>query len=82
MWRFGTQYLGETVNELHIRMNLHKKGKTVCPTTTDHFNTFCKDKSENIEIIEILSGNGHDENGIVNKNICRLELDRILGWKH
>ena len=25
-----TQHVGETSNELHIRMNLHRRGKTGC----------------------------------------------------
>ena len=37
-----TQCLGETSNELHIRMNLHREGKTVCPHITEHFNSYCK----------------------------------------
>ena len=65
----GTQYMGETANKLHIRMNLQRSGKTGCP---EHFNSCCKDKSYIIQIIEVLSGNGHDENGIVDENNCRL----------
>ena len=63
--------MGERANELHIRMNLQRSGKTGCP---EHFNSCCKDKSYIIQIIEVLSGNGHDENGIVDENNCRLRL--------
>ena len=54
-------------------MNL---GKTGCPYTTDHFISCCKDKSYSIQIIKVLSGNGHDENGFVNENIRKLRLGR------
>ena len=33
-----------------------------------------------IQMIEILSGNGHDENGIVDENICRIRLGREDFW--
>ena len=71
-----TQHVGETSNELHIRENLHRRGKTGCQHTTDHFNSCCKNKSYSIQIIKVLSGNGHDENGFVDENIRKLRLGR------
>ena len=46
-------------------MNLHRCGKIGCPHTNEHLNSFCKGESYSIQIIWILSGNGHDENDIV-----------------
>ena len=60
----GTQYAGET--------NLHRRGKTGCPYVTEHFSSCCKGKSYRIQLIEVPSSNGHDENGIVDENIRRL----------
>ena len=78
MWY--TIYAGEAANELHIRMNLHRRGKAGCPHITGHFNSCCKDKSYSIQIIEVLSSNGRDENGTVDENICRLRLGRGDFW--
>ena len=57
----GTQYVGETANELHILINLHRRGKSGCPHINEHFNSCCKGKSYSIQIIEVFSGNGHNE---------------------
>ena len=46
-----------------------------CPHIAEHLNSCCKNKSYTIQIIEVLSGNGHDENVIVDENIQRLRLD-------
>ena len=76
----GTQYPGAKVNELHIRMNLQRSGETGCPHITEHLNSCCKSKSYTNQIIEVLSGNGHDENVIVDENIQRLRLDSEDFW--
>ena len=52
-------------------MKLTKRGKTSYPYATHHFNFCCKGKSYSIQIIEVFSRNGHDENGILDENICR-----------
>ena len=57
-------------------MSLHRRGKTDYLYIAEHFNSCCKGKSYSIQIIEDLSGNGHDENGFVYKNINSLELSR------
>ena len=54
-------------------MNLHRRGKNRLPTC-------CKGKSYSIQIIDALSGNGHDENGIVDENFRRLRLGREDFW--
>lgn len=51
-------------------MNLHRRG------ITDHFNSCCKCKSYSIQLIDVLSNNDHDENGIEDGNIRRLRLGR------
>lgn len=53
-------------------MNLHKRGKTVSPHIKDNFNCCWRGKSYSIQIIDVLSGNGNDETGIVDESICRL----------
>ena len=61
-------------------MNLQRRGKTACLHITEHFNSCCKGKSFSIQIIVVLSGNGHDENGIVDENIRRLRLGSEDFW--
>ena len=61
-------------------MNLHRRGKTDCPHVTEHFNSCCKSKSYSIQIVVVLSGNGHDKNGFVDKNFGRLRLGREDFW--
>ena len=70
----STQYR-EIANE-YIFMSLHGRGKTDCLHIAEHFNSCCKGKSYSIQIIEVLSGNGHDENGFLYKNIRSLKLSR------
>ena len=76
----GTQYKGETANEFHIRMDLHRKDMMGCPHITEHVNYCCKGKYYSIQIIEVLPCNGHNEKGIVYENNCRLRLGREDFW--
>ena len=77
---YGTQYVGETANELHLCMNLHRRSKTGYPHVTEHFNSFCKGKSYSVQIIEVFSGNSHDKNDIEDKNNYRLKLGSEDFW--
>ena len=61
-------------------MNLRRRGKAVYPHITGHSNSYYKDKSYSVEIIEVLSGNGQNENGIMDENIRRLRLVRKDFW--
>ena len=47
---------------------------------TEHFKSCWKGKSYIIQFIEDLSGNGHDENGILNENNFRLRLSSEDFW--
>ena len=61
-------------------MNLYRMDKTGCPRITDRFSYYCKEKSYSIQMNEVLSGNGHDENVIVYENIRRTRLGRGDFW--
>ena len=61
-------------------MNLHRRGKTGCPHVTENFSSCCTGESYSFQIIEVLSGNVHDENGILDENICRLRIDSEFFW--
>ena len=61
-------------------MNLRRRGKAVYPHITGHSNSYYKDKSYSMQIIEVLSGNGQNENGIMDENIRRLTLVREDFW--
>ena len=74
------------IKSIKFRVNLHKRGKTVCPqpqlSITEHFNSCCKRQVlQRIQVIEVLSGNSCDENGIMDGNICRLRLGREDLWR-
>ena len=47
---------------------------------TGHFKSCWKGKFYSIQIIEALSGIGHDENGILNEYNCRLRIGREDFW--
>ena len=34
----GTHYVWETAYDIHIQMNLHRRGRTGCPHITERFN--------------------------------------------
>ena len=53
---------------------LHRRDKTDFPRVTKHFNSCYKVKSYSIQVIEVLCGNGHNENGIVDENNYILRL--------
>ena len=61
-------------------MNLYRMDKTGCPHITDRFSYCCKEKSYSIQMNEVLSGNGHDENVIVYENIRRIRLGGEDFW--
>ena len=53
------QYVGETTQPLHKRINLHRTSKAGCEKFINHFETTCK-KEFDIQIIEKLEGTGYD----------------------
>ena len=61
-------------------MNIHGRSKTGSSHISEQFNCCCKGKFYTIQIIEVLSTNGHDENDIVDENIRRLRLHREYFW--
>ena len=61
-------------------MDVHRRSKTLCPHITDYCNSCFKDKSFSIQTTETVFGDVHNENGIVDENICRLRLSREDLW--
>ena len=53
------QYVGESVIPLHLRMNIHRKGKSGCEVLINHFNHVCPNSSFFIQILEVLPGTGY-----------------------
>ena len=53
------QYVGESVIPLHLRMNIHRKGKSGCEVLINHFKNCCPNSSFTICVIEVLPGNGY-----------------------
>ena len=59
----GIQYVGETMQPLHMRMNQHRNSKIGCTNIITHFKETCKNKRFNIQIIVKLKGDGKDDQG-------------------
>ena len=55
------QYVGETQQPLHLRINTHRTGKSGCERIIHHKTTCSKDFNFNIQIIIKLEGDGKDD---------------------
>ena len=69
------QYVGETVQRCHKRMNFHRKGKCGCEYIIQHFSECCKNETFLIQIIEKFPGNGY-KNGEVDEEMRHIRLER------
>ena len=64
----GMLYVGKSIIPLNLRMNIHRKGNSVCERSVGHYSYVCKNARLSFEVIEKSSGNGY-ENGIKNNDI-------------
>ena len=69
------QYVGESVIPVHKRMNIHRKNKTGCEITIDHFKNVCPDATFSVQILENLPGNGY-KNCEVDNTMLNYRLER------
>ena len=65
------QYAGENITPLNLRMSIHRRGKSGCEISVDHYKNVCKNATFSIHIIEKLPENGY-ENWV--KNYCMKTL--------
>ena len=73
------QYVGESVVPLHLRMNIHRRGKTGCEIAIDHYRNVCPGATFSIQILESLPGNGY-HNGVVDPAMLEYRLQREDYW--
>ena len=73
------QYVGESVTPLHLRINIHRKGKSGCEILINHFHNTCPNSSFTIQILEVLPGNGY-KNGSLDKEMTKIRKDREDYW--
>ena len=73
------QYVGESVVPLHLRMNIHRKGKSGCEILIDHFKNCCPNASFTIRVIEVLPGNGY-KNGSMDQEMTNMRKKREDHW--
>ena len=64
----GVQYVGESIVPLNLRMNIHRKGKSGCEISINHYTNVCPNSSFWIQILEKLPGDGY-KNGAKEKAI-------------
>ena len=64
----SVQYVGESVTPLNLRMNVHRRGKSGCEIAIDHYKNVCPNATFNIQIVEILPGNGYKNEDFGDKN--------------
>ena len=75
----SAQYVGETAQKCHKRMNVHRKGKFGCEYLIQHFSECCINQSFLIQIIEKFSGNGY-KNGEVDEQMRNKRLEKEDRW--
>ena len=73
------QYVGESARPLNQRMNIHRKGKSGCEISIDHFSNVCPGAKFSVQILEKLPGNGYI-NGKFDKAMMRDRLMREDYW--
>ena len=74
------QYVGETVNPMHLRMNQHRTSKSGCEHIIQHSTEFCTTHSFMYQIIEKLPGSGFTNTGELDDTITKLRKDREDVW--
>ena len=73
------QYVGESICPVHLRMNIHRRGKSGCEIAIDHFKNVCPGATFTILILEVLPGNGY-LNGKIDQAMLEFRLQREDYW--
>ena len=69
------QYVGESICPVHLRMNIHRRGKSGCEIAIDHFKNVCPGATFTILILEVLPGDGF-ANGKIDPAMLEFRLQR------
>ena len=68
------QYVGETSQPLHLRINQHRTSKVGCEKFIDHFKTTCP-KKFSVQIIVKLEGSGLNDHGQMDEEQLRKRIN-------
>ena len=75
----GGQYNGESITPLSIRMNIHRRGKSGCELSINHYKNVCPNATFNIQILEKFPGNGYN-NGSMDMEMLEYRLPLEDYW--
>ena len=56
----GIQYIGESITPLNLRTNIHRRGKSGCEISIDHYRNVFKNAIFSIQVNEKLPGYGYE----------------------
>ena len=56
----GIQYAGESITPLNLRTTIHRRGKSGCEISNDHYRNVCKNAIFSIQVTEKLPGYGYE----------------------
>ena len=76
----GIQYVGETVQPLNERINVHRTSKTGCEHCIRHCKETCNGYNFSFQILEKLPGNGYRPNGDIDSEMLTLRKSREDMW--
>ena len=76
----GVQYVGETVQEFHERINGHRTAKQGCEHEIRHCKEACNGYQFQFQILEKLPGTGYNSSGEVDPEMLKLRKSREDEW--
>jgi hypothetical protein len=76
----GIQYVGETIQPLNERINVHRTSKEGCEHCIRHCSEVCNGYNFKFQILEKLPGNGYRPNGEIDSEMRKLRKSREDIW--
>ena len=74
------QYVGETVQQAHNRINGHRTGQVFCVHLIGHRSTKCEGHDFSYQILEKFQGTGYDEDGRVCSDMTKIRVAAEIAW--
>ena len=75
------QYVGETAQPLHKRINGHRNGQVGCQHLLKHLKTSCNGHSFYYQILEKLPGSGYNSSGNVDEGMTAIRQRKEEYWR-
>ena len=76
----STQYVGETIQKMHERMNCHRTSKVGCEHVINHSKNSCNGHFFEYQILEKFPGNGYDQFGSIDQDMSKTRLKHEEEW--